>query len=131
MGCAKIAICLVIRRLFAGLLFEYTSLILALFTAGWTVSGIVVTVFQCRLPTPWDILKTDDCIDIAAFSNFLASTNIATEALLVLVPLAIWTRDRSVGNRLYVSTVFFSRLRSVVLSIFLLQLLTIAALLQQ
>ncbi|KZM24132.1 hypothetical protein ST47_g4713 [Ascochyta rabiei] len=110
MGCAKISISLLIRKLFTGRLFEYTSIILALFTSGWTISGILVTAFQCRLPNPWDILKRDHCIDIAAFGNFLASINIATEVLLVLVPLAVWTRGTSVGNRLYVSATFFSRL---------------------
>ncbi|XPS72934.1 hypothetical protein M3J09_005090 [Ascochyta lentis] len=110
MGCAKISISLVIRRLFTGRLFEYTSTILGLFTAGWAVSGIIVTAFQCRLPTPWDVLERGHCIDIAAFGNFLASMNIATEVLLVLIPLAVWIKGTSVGNRLYVSATFFSRL---------------------
>ncbi|KAF2633992.1 hypothetical protein BU25DRAFT_486968 [Macroventuria anomochaeta] len=110
LGCAKISISLVMQKLFTGRLFEYTSYTLALFTTGWTLSGIIVTAFQCRLPKPWDVLKTNECIDIAAFGNYLASTNIATEVLLVLVPLAVWTQGSPVGNRLYVSTVFWSRL---------------------
>lgn len=65
------------------------------------------------MPIPWNVLS-DDCIDIVAFGNYLASTNIATETLLVLVPFAIWVQETSVGNRLYVSAVFWSRLRYVV-----------------
>ncbi|KAH6629289.1 hypothetical protein C7974DRAFT_394220 [Boeremia exigua] len=110
MGCAKISMGLVLRRLFSGRLFEYTSYVLVLFTAGWTVSGIFVTVFQCKIPTPWDLLQTNECIDIVAFGNYLASTNIVTEMLLVLVPLAVWTQNTPVGNRLYVSAVFWFRL---------------------
>ena len=113
MGCAKISISLVMRKLFIGRHFEYTSIILAIFTAGWTISGVLVTGFQCRLPKPWDDLRANDCIDIAAFGNYLASTNIVTEILLVLVPLAVWTHGSPVGNRLYVSAVFWSRLRCV------------------
>lgn len=111
MGCAKISLSLVMRKLFSGRLFEYTSTILALFTAGWTISGIIVTAFQCQLPAPWNLSETDGCIDIAAFGNYLASMNIATEVLLVLIPLAIWIRGSTVGNRLYVSAAFVSRLR--------------------
>jgi hypothetical protein len=117
MGCAKICLSLVMRKLFAGRLFEYTSVILAFFTGGWTISGVIVTAFQCRVPTPWNLLS-NECIDTVAFGNYLASTNIATEVLLVLVPLAIWTQDASVGNRLYVSFVFWSRLRYVLSSRF-------------
>ncbi len=107
-----------IQRLFIGRLFECTSYVLALFTAGWTVSGIFVTAFQCRIPTPWDLLRTSECVDIVAFGNYLASTNIMTEILLVLVPLAVWTQSAPVGNRLYVSIVFWVRLRYVDLWIF-------------
>jgi hypothetical protein len=115
MGCAKICLSLFMRKLFAGRLFEYTSVVLVIFTAGWTISAVIVTAFQCRMPTPWDVLSSD-CIDIVAFGNYLISTNIATEILLVLVPLAIWTQETSVGNRLYVSAVFWSRLRYVMTS---------------
>lgn len=114
MGCAKICLSVCVRKLFAGRLFDYTSLTLVIFTSGWTISGIIVTAFQCRMPTPWDVLSSE-CIDIVAFGNYLTSTNIATEILLVLVPLAIWTQKISVGNRLYVSAVFWSRLRYVVM----------------
>lgn len=111
---------LVMQKLFVGRLFEYTSYILAFFTAGWTVSGIIVIAFQCRLPTPWDSLRTNECVDIVAFGNYLASTNIVIEVLLVLVPLAVWTQDSPVGNRLYVSAVFWFRLRFVHTPTFLL-----------
>lgn len=113
MGCAKISISFVIRKLFTGRLFEHTSVTLALFTAAWTTSGVLVTAFQCRLPTPWRVAETDHCIDVAAFGNFLASTNVVTEILLVLVPLAVWARGTAVGNRRYVTAAFISRLRSV------------------
>lgn len=113
MGCAKIYLSLIMRKLFTGRLFEYTSVILALFTAGWTISGVVVTAFQCQMPTPWNVLNSKECIDTMAFGNYLASTNIATEIMLVLVPLALWMQDNSVGNRLYISAVFWSRLRYV------------------
>ncbi|KAF3037408.1 hypothetical protein E8E11_004495 [Didymella keratinophila] len=113
MGCAKICLSFFMRKLFAGRLFEYTSSILVILTAGWTISGMIVTAFQCRMPIPWDVLSSE-CIDIIAFGDYLTSTNIATEILLVLVPLAIWTQESSVGNRLYVSAVFWSRLSIVV-----------------
>ncbi|KAJ8108367.1 hypothetical protein OPT61_g8223 [Boeremia exigua] len=105
MGCAKISMSIVIQRLFTGRLFECTSYVLAIFTAGWTLSGVLATAFQCHIPTPWDLLQASGCIDIVAFGNYLASTNIMTEILLVLVPLAVWTQSTPVGNRLYVSVI--------------------------
>lgn len=113
MGCAKITMALVLQRLFCDRLFEYTSYVLMLFTALWTISGVLVTAFQCSLPTPWDFVRTNECVDILAFGNYLAATNIVTEILLVLVPLAIWTKNAPVGNRLFVSAVFWLRLRFV------------------
>lgn len=115
MGCAKISMSIVIQRLFFRRLFECTSYVLAVFTAGWTLSGVLVTAFQCQLPTPWDLLQTSGCIDIIAFGNYLASTNLMTEILLVLVPLAVWTQSTPIGNRLYVSIIFWVRLRFVTL----------------
>ncbi|KAF1925078.1 uncharacterized protein M421DRAFT_264518 [Didymella exigua CBS 183.55] len=110
MGCAKIYLSLVVRKLFAGRFFEYTSVILAVFTAGWTLSGVLVAAFQCRMPVPWNVLD-NECIDVAAFGNYLALTNVATEVLLVLVPIALRTQDNSViGSRIYVSAIFCSRL---------------------
>ncbi|KAF2995386.1 hypothetical protein E8E13_004239 [Curvularia kusanoi] len=113
MGCAKISMALVMQKLFVGRVFEYTSYILALFTAAWTVSGVLVVAFQCHLPTPWDLARRSECIDTVAFGNYLASTNIVTEIMLVLVPLVVWTQKSPVGNRLYVSAVFWSRLSIV------------------
>lgn len=110
MGCSKIYLNLVMRKLFAGRAFEITSTILAIFTAGWTIGGVFVTAFQCHLPTPWSMLD-NECIRVVAFGNYLASINVATEVLLVLVPLANWAQDNAVGNRFYVSAVFCTRLR--------------------
>ncbi|KAF1850297.1 uncharacterized protein K460DRAFT_270336 [Cucurbitaria berberidis CBS 394.84] len=90
MGCARISVCLVIRKVLPGVVAKYTALVFASFTAIWTVSGVLVSAFPCNLPNPWRFTGAHNCYDLVAFVNYVGITNIVVEVLLVMIPLFIW-----------------------------------------
>jgi hypothetical protein len=89
---------------------RYTTYVFAGFTAIWTIVGVFVTAFACSLPNPWNFVMNKKCIDVVAFVNYVSITNIVSEVLLILVPLAIWNVRMSKTRTATVSLVFLSRL---------------------
>ena len=111
MGCARISVCFLIKKILPGRLVKWTTLIFAGFTLIWTIVGVCVTAFACKLPNPWVFVYAEDCIDVRAFVNYVCITNIASEGLLILIPLAIWNVRMSMTQTATVSLVFLARLR--------------------
>ncbi|KAF2870045.1 hypothetical protein BDV95DRAFT_639084 [Massariosphaeria phaeospora] len=88
MGCARISVCLLIRKVLPGTVPQWTATVFAVFTALWTVSGVLVTAFPCRLPEVWRLtFGQKNCYDIIKFVNYIGITNIVVEVLLVFIPL--------------------------------------------
>lgn len=114
MGCARISLCLLIKKILPGRTARITALGFAFFTAFWTVSGVLVASFPCSLPNPWQSSgQGKTCIDRFRFVNYVGSTNIIVEILLISIPLCIWNVRTSAGRRMSVSLLFLSRLRYV------------------
>jgi hypothetical protein len=111
MGCSRISVCLLIRKILPGVVPKYTALVFAGFTSIWMVSGIIVTAFACGLPHPWKFLENTKCYNAIAFVNYLAVTNIVVEVLLVAIPLVVWNVRISTRRQASVSLVFLARLR--------------------
>jgi hypothetical protein len=111
MGCARIAVCLLLRKVLPGAVPKYTVLVFAGFTAIWTVSGVLVTAFACSLPDPWKFIRNKLCYNVHSFVNYIGVTNIIVEILLVIIPLVVWNVRTS--RRTSVSFVFLARLRCV------------------
>jgi hypothetical protein len=111
MGCSRISVCLLIKKILPGVIPKYTALVFAGFTTIWMVSGILVTAFACSLPHPWNFLGNARCNDAVAFVNYIAITNIVVEVLLVAIPLVVWNVRISTGVQASVSFVFLARLR--------------------
>jgi len=107
------SVCFLIMKILPGTLATYTTLIFAGFIFIWTIVGVIVTAFACKLPNPWNFLRAEDCIDPRAFVNYISISNIVLESLLVLIPLAIWNVRMSKSQTATVSLVFMARLRSV------------------
>lgn len=110
MGCTRISVCLVIRKVLPGSVPKYTALAFAGFTALWTVSGVLVTAFACHMPHPWQFVGNHKCYDVVAFVNYIGITNIVVEVLLVIIPLVVWNLRISATRRVSVSLVFLARL---------------------
>ncbi|KAE8375723.1 hypothetical protein BDV26DRAFT_283200 [Aspergillus bertholletiae] len=61
---------------------------LEIFTALWAVTSVMATVFQCTPPRMWDQLS-GKCVNLNAWWNYLAATNILSEAGIITQALFI------------------------------------------
>lgn len=113
MGCARISLCILIKKVLPGSIASTTVVVFAGFTALWTLSGVFVTAFPCKLPNPWQFDPDKTCIDLIKWLNYVGITNIVVEVLLVLIPLLVWNLRTSAGRRVSVSLCFLSRLMLV------------------
>jgi hypothetical protein len=111
MGCSRISVCLLIKKILPGTVPRYTALAFVGFTAIWMISGMLVTAFACKLPHPWNFIRESGCYDVVAFMNYIGITNIIVEVLLVILPLVVWNVRISATRRTSVSLVFLARLR--------------------
>jgi hypothetical protein len=113
MGCARISVCLLIKKILPGSVASTSVMVFAGFTALWTISGVFVTAFPCSVPNPWQFDSGKKCINLISWVNYVGITNIVVEVLLVAIPLTVWNLRASAGKRLSVSLMFLARLRSV------------------
>ncbi|KAF1969253.1 hypothetical protein BU23DRAFT_429164, partial [Bimuria novae-zelandiae CBS 107.79] len=100
MGCARISLCWLIKSMLPGRTARITAFIFATFTALWTISGVLVASFSCSLPNPWQWSDSKTCIDARSWVNYVGSTNIIVEVLLISIPLCIWNIRTSAGRRM-------------------------------
>jgi hypothetical protein len=112
MGCSRISVCLLIKKVLPGSGVRYTCCGFAILSIIWTIADILVTAFPCELPDPWNFLGKD-CIDIVKFVLHIGVTNIWIEVVLIVMPLIVWNLRLSAGSSISVSAVFLSRLRYV------------------
>lgn len=110
MGCSRISVCLLVKKILPGSCAKRTACAFAVFSLLWTISGILVTAFPCSLPNPWNILQ-NKCINVVKFVNYVGITNIVVEVFLVMIPLFVWNLRLSAGRSVSVSCVFLARLR--------------------
>lgn len=113
MGCARISVCLLIKKVLPGPCAKYTASVFAICSALWTVSGVLVAAFPCALPNPWEH-ENNKCFDLVKFVNYIGITNIIVELMLVSIPLFVWNLRLTAGRRVSVSTCFLSRLSIVI-----------------
>ncbi|KAF2635635.1 hypothetical protein P280DRAFT_553688 [Massarina eburnea CBS 473.64] len=113
MGCARMSLCALIKKVLPGRIPRSTACVFIWFTLLWTASGVLVVTFHCSLPHPWKFLGNSKCIDIVKWVNYVCITNIVVEVLLVMIPLIVWNLRTSAGKRLSVSLLFLTRLSIV------------------
>ncbi|KAI2627542.1 hypothetical protein GGR54DRAFT_589432 [Hypoxylon sp. NC1633] len=76
----------------------------------WAASAIIVSLFQCALPTPWYYIDIERCVDRRAWWAYVAVLNMATEiGTVVLYFLMFWNLPISHSRKALVLTVFSSR----------------------
>ncbi|KAL8868305.1 MAG: hypothetical protein Q9174_005079 [Haloplaca sp. 1 TL-2023] len=51
-----------------------------------------VIAFECKLPTPWSIASSGECIDLRAFWTYYGVFNIVTDIVLIVLPVSIVIR---------------------------------------
>ncbi|KAF2679779.1 hypothetical protein K458DRAFT_393619 [Lentithecium fluviatile CBS 122367] len=113
MGCARISVCLLIKKILPGSIASTSVMVFAGFTVLWTISGVFVTAFPCSVPNPWQFDFGKKCINLVKWINYVGITNIVVEILLVAIPLVVWNLRTSAGRRLSVSLLFLARLSVV------------------
>ena len=113
MGCARISLCILIKNILPGSTARITAIAFAMLTTLWSVSGVLVTLFACSLPSPWQSQDGTTCINVVSWANYVGSSNVVLEILLILIPLCIWNLRISARGRMSISLLFLSRLRCV------------------
>ncbi|KAI0531704.1 hypothetical protein GGR58DRAFT_508207 [Xylaria digitata] len=80
----------------------------------WVITSVVVSLFQCALPTPWDYVHGLRCVDRRAWWAYVVILNILTDLFTVVLYVLI------IGNLQIPRSK-----RAIVLAIFLVRLLVI------
>lgn len=81
---------------FGRLIFIYHGLVFL-----WAGIAIVITLFQCSLPRPWDYIN-GHCINRVAFMVYVDALSMVTDAILMTIAIAVlfpvkMPRRRKVG----------------------------------
>jgi hypothetical protein len=113
LGCARISLCILIKKILPGYTSRRTTSVFIGVTAIWTVTGVIVTAFPCSFPHPWQFGPEKKCFQLLKFVRYVCITNIVVEVLLVMIPLFVWNLRLDAGRRMSVSFAFVARLRYV------------------
>ncbi|KAJ3543405.1 hypothetical protein NM208_g3603 [Fusarium decemcellulare] len=77
----------------------------------WGITGIFVSVFQCRLPAPWSYTNDENCINRTAFWTYYSIANIVTDlAIVVIMCESVLKIQTSWSKKILVMSVFGSRI---------------------
>jgi hypothetical protein len=106
---SKLSIVFLIRHISPVVLHERLALASGCLTVAWCFTSILVLLFQCHLPQPWNII-TNKCIDLKAAWNYINAVNILLEAGLLVLPLMIiWGVNVEMKRKIVIVGVFWSR----------------------
>ncbi|OTA67799.1 hypothetical protein K449DRAFT_323892 [Hypoxylon sp. EC38] len=86
----------------------------------WALTSILISLFQCQMPAPWQYVDSERCIDRRAWWTYVATLNAGTECFTVVLYLMIF----------YTIRVSWTR-KALLLSVFTARLLVAAAVLVQ
>lgn len=77
----------------------------------WGITALIVSFFQCQLPTPWLYADDTRCIDRTAFWTYYSVANIATDIAIIAIMCRNVVRiHTSSSKKILVMTVFGSRI---------------------
>ncbi|KAE8355354.1 hypothetical protein BDV28DRAFT_48871 [Aspergillus coremiiformis] len=85
-------------------------------TLVWTVVGVIVLVFQCKLPRTWDYLS-GQCLNVNAWWDYLGVTNILLESGMILQAMLVIARIQTHTKRKILLVVVFLFRIAVIASI--------------
>ncbi|KAH6886872.1 hypothetical protein B0T10DRAFT_607723 [Thelonectria olida] len=77
----------------------------------WGLTGLIVNLFQCRLPSPWSYAATDQCINQTIFWTYYSIANIVTDiAIVIIMGENVLKIQTSLSKKILVMSVFGSRI---------------------
>ncbi|KAI0506379.1 hypothetical protein F5B22DRAFT_451557 [Xylaria bambusicola] len=83
----------------------------------WVLTSVLVSLFQCALPTPWDYFHGVGCVDRRAWWTYVAILNILTDIFTVaLYAFIIGRLQIPRSKKIIVLSIFFVRLLVVGIS---------------
>ncbi|KAI0433180.1 hypothetical protein F5Y09DRAFT_352193 [Xylaria sp. FL1042] len=84
----------------------------------WVLTSVLVSLFQCALPTPWDYVHGVKCVDRRAWWAYVAILNIVTDILTVgLYVFIIGNLQIPRSKRVIILSIFLVRLLVIGVSI--------------
>jgi hypothetical protein len=77
----------------------------------WGLTALIVSLFQCRLPSPWSYADTDQCINQTVFWTYYSVANIVTDiAIVIIMGENVLKIQTSLSKKILVMSVFGSRI---------------------
>ncbi|KAI1262322.1 hypothetical protein F5Y18DRAFT_430223 [Xylariaceae sp. FL1019] len=91
---------------------------LSIIVAAWFVSSVLVSLFQCEIPVPWDYIHGQRCIDRRVWWIYVVVVNIVTEFFIVtLYFIMLATLKISRMKKAIVLLIFSTRLLIIVAAV--------------
>ncbi|KAF1945858.1 hypothetical protein EJ02DRAFT_473841 [Clathrospora elynae] len=100
--------------------FRIAMYITSVFIAGLWVTGVFVTIFQCRpVAGGWDFLLPRKCIDYFGYLYASSAVNVATDVVLCSLPLPhLWRLNMPLKQRLILCVLFAGGASACIVAIF-------------
>ncbi|KAJ5587486.1 uncharacterized protein N7459_003251 [Penicillium hispanicum] len=107
-GCIKLSILMLYRRLFPVKTMKIAVRVVSVIVVLWAFGGILVGCFTC-VPTKklWFPQTPGGCMDLGKFYYGLQIPNIATDAIILFMPMhVVWNLPISRGQKVGLSAIF-------------------------
>ncbi|KAJ5177795.1 uncharacterized protein N7500_000494 [Penicillium coprophilum] len=118
-ACIKLSILMLYRRLFPVKTMKFAVNLVSLIVILWAACGILAGCFTC-IPTEklWHPMVEGGCMDLSRFYYGLQVPNIATDAIILLMPMHIvWKLPISKTQKLCLSGIFILGLLTLIFDI--------------
>lgn len=114
---AKLSILLLYRRLFPITNFAKSWYFVTCFTIAYSVGGILSSLFQCRpMASAWTLtIRSEYCINTEKFYTANAALNVASDIMILLLPVPIvWGLNTDLRKKVILTGLFsMGKLRSI------------------
>lgn len=110
-GVIKLSVLLLYRRLFIGTFFDRYSIAMCVLIVLWSLSFLFSCAFSCGTQIKYAWTGPADteahCIDAAAWSVAFAATDVATDLMVLAIPVPIvWRLQKTSGEKLGICGIF-------------------------
>ncbi|KAJ8133005.1 hypothetical protein O1611_g618 [Lasiodiplodia mahajangana] len=107
-GVTKISVLLLYKRIFTTPRFIMTVWVLIGFVIAWTIAFIFALAFSCTpVDSQWDYTLDFTCVDLVALFTTALATDVATDFLVLLLPVyKVWRLQLSRSRRILIIGIF-------------------------
>ncbi|XDG02261.1 hypothetical protein ABKA04_001876 [Annulohypoxylon sp. FPYF3050] len=107
-GFTKVSVVLMYKRIFKTPKFKLIANILIGFNIAWTIAFTFALMFSCMpIASSWDSSLPYTCVDLVALFTTALATDVATDFLVLLLPIyKVWQLPMPTGRKLMVVGIF-------------------------